>query len=199
MKRRNRVRVVLVVALLLMATVAASGAAPTESASESGTSAEMTGSAAAPATAAALTDDSPAQATDGGSGGSGGVPDEPGGSSVEPMTACFTGDGYPISIGETGAALDALVHLSVLTDPEVGNEFGIEAAGTLADDSIVTLAAGVRLTAREAITGGVDPFAAFDILYAYELRLPMFGGSIDETEYSDSGSPFRSSAGVVPC
>jgi len=115
------------------------------------------------------------------------------------MTACFTGDGYPISIGETGATLDALVHLSVLTDPAVGNEFGIEAAGTLEDDSIVTLAAGVRLTAREAIADGVDPFAAFDILYTYELRLPMFSGSIDETEYRDSGSPFRSSAGVVPC
>ncbi|TKX78883.1 hypothetical protein EXE53_18805 [Halorubrum sp. SD626R] len=165
MKRPDRLRVVVAVALLLAAPGAVSGAA-------------LTG---------------PAQAADDG------LPGDPSDGSVEPMTACFTGDGYPISIGETGATLDALVHLSVLTDPAVGNEFGIEAAGTLEDDSIVTLAAGVRLTAREAIADGVDPFAAFDILYTYELRLPMFSGSIDETEYRDSGSPFRSSAGVVPC
>lgn len=114
-------------------------------------------------------------------------------------TRCFAGAGYPISIGETGATIDAIVHLSVLTDPVVGNEFGLEAAGSIGDEPIVTLAAGVRLTAREAIADGFDPFAAFDVLYAYELRLPMFDGAIDDSEYRDDGSPISSAAGVVPC
>jgi len=114
-------------------------------------------------------------------------------------TRCFAGEGYPISIGEAGATIDAVVHLSVLTDPAVGNEFGLEAAGSIGDDPIVTLAAGVRLTAREAIADGVDPFAAFDVLYAYELRLPMFDGAIGDAEYRDEGSPVTSAAGVVPC
>ncbi|ACM56566.1 DUF7332 family protein [Halorubrum lacusprofundi] len=118
---------------------------------------------------------------------------------VDPPTRCFAGEGYPISIGDGGAAIEALVHLSVLTDPTAGNEFGLEAAGTLDGEPIVTLGAGVRLTAREAIANGVDPFAAFDVLYAYELRLPMFDGSIGDSEYRDEGSPIDSGAGAVPC
>jgi len=116
-----------------------------------------------------------------------------------PPTRCFAGDGYPISIGETGATIDAVVHLSVLTDPAAGNEVGLEAAGALGGDPIVVLAAGVRLTAREAIANGVDPFAAFDVLYVYELTLPMFGGAIGDSEYSDSGSPIESGAGAAAC
>ncbi|WP_144920318.1 DUF7332 family protein [Halorubrum salsamenti] len=118
---------------------------------------------------------------------------------VDPPTRCFAGEGYPISIGDEGPAIEALVHLSVLTDPAAGNEFGMEAAGTLDGDPIVTIGAGARLTAREAVANGVDPFAAFDVLYAYELRLPMFDGSIDDSEYRDDGSPIESSAGAVPC
>lgn len=118
---------------------------------------------------------------------------------VDSPTQCFAGDGYPISIGESGATIDAVIHLSVLTDPAVGNEFGLEAAGSIGDDPVVTLAAGVRLTAREAIADGIDPFAAFDVLYTYELRLPMFDGAIDDPQYSDEGSPITSAAGAVPC
>ena len=116
-----------------------------------------------------------------------------------PLTQCFAGDGYPISIGDHGATIDAVVHLSVITDPSVGNEFGIEAAGALDDDQIITLATGVRLTAREAIADGFNPFSAFDVLYTYELRLPMFDGAIGESEYQDEGSPITSAAGAVPC
>jgi len=116
---------------------------------------------------------------------------------VGPPTQCFAGEGYPISIGGDGPAIEALVHLSVLTDRAAGNEFGLEAAGMLAGEPIVTLGAGVRLTAREAIVNGVDPFAAFDVLYAYELRLPMFDGSIDDSKYSEDGSPIGSGAGPV--
>ncbi|EMA63140.1 DUF7332 family protein [Halorubrum lipolyticum] len=118
---------------------------------------------------------------------------------LDPPTRCFAGEGYPISIGDEGPAIEALVHLSVLTDPAAGNEFGLEAAGTLDGEPIVTLGAGVRLTAREAVADGVDPFAAFDVLYAYELRLPMFDGSIGDSEYRDEGSPIESGAGAVPC
>jgi hypothetical protein len=125
--------------------------------------------------------------------------DGPNGDAVAPPTRCFAGDGYPLSIGETGATIDAIVHLSVLTDPAAGNEFGLEAAGTLDDDPVVTLAAGVRLTAREAVANGVDPFAAFDVLYAYELNLPMFGGAIDDAEYRDDGPPIESGAGTADC
>ena len=136
--------------------------------------------------------------TDDGAPGVGADGDAPGGAAASP-TGCFAGDGYPISIGETGATIDAIVHLSVLTDPAAGNEFGLEAAGTLDDDPVVTLAAGVRLTAREAVANGVDPFAAFDVLYAYELNLPMFGGAIDDAEYRDDGPPIESGAGTADC
>jgi hypothetical protein len=144
-----------------------------------------------------------AQASDGATQTDGGAPggadgDAPGGAAASP-TGCFAGDGYPISIGETGATIDAIVHLSVLTDPAAGNEFGLEAAGTLDGDPVVTLAAGVRLTAREAVANGVDPFAAFDVLYAYELNLPMFGGAVDDAEYRDDGPPIESGAGTADC
>ncbi|TKX55743.1 hypothetical protein EXE42_01735 [Halorubrum sp. SP3] len=120
---------------------------------------------------------------------------------ITPITRCFSGEGYPISIGggKGGATMAAVIHLSVLTDPAAGNEFGLETAGRLGDESIVTLAAGVRLTAREAFANGVDPFAAFDVLYTYELRLPMFEGAVGDAEYEDDGSPIGSSAGAVAC
>lgn len=123
------------------------------------------------------------------------------GSEVAPITRCFSGSGYPISIGgdEGGATMRTVVHLSVLTDPRAGNEFGIETAGRLDGASIVTLAAGVRLTGREAIADGFDPFAAFDVLYTYELRFPMFTGSVGDADYEDDGSPIGSSAGAVDC
>ena len=122
-------------------------------------------------------------------------------SEVGRLTRCFSGDGYPISIGdgEGGATMATVIHLSVLTDPGAGNEFGIETAGELDGEPIVTLAAGVRLTGREAIANGFDPFAAFDVLYAYDLRLPMFEGSIGDAGYEDDGSPIDSSAGAVAC
>ena len=117
------------------------------------------------------------------------------------LTRCFSGDGYPVSIGGDGggATMATVIHLSVLTDPGAGNEFGIEAAGELDGEPIVTLAAGVRLTGREAIANGFDPFAAFDVLYTYDLRLPMFEGSIGDADYEDDGSPIDSSAGAVTC
>ena len=120
---------------------------------------------------------------------------------VPPITRCFSGTGYPISIGgdQGGATMETVIHLSVLTDPGAGNEFGIETAGRLDGEPIVTLAAGVRLTGREAIADGLDPFAAFDVLYTYELRLPMFAGAVGDADYEDDGSPIDSSAGAVAC
>ena len=120
---------------------------------------------------------------------------------VPPITRCFSGTGYPISIGDAGggATMETVIHLSVLTDPRAGNEFGIETAGRLGGDPIVTLAAGVRLTGREAIANGIDPFAAFDVLYTYEMRLPMFAGSVGDADYADDGSPIESSAGAIAC
>jgi len=175
--------VALAAALLLVSALAASGAAVGVGAAQAGVGAAQAGG--------------PAQmggAPDGGADG-----DAPVGDAAASPTGCFAGDGYPISIGETGATIDAIVHLSVLTDPAAGNEFGLEAAGTLDDDPVVTLAAGVRLTAREAVANGVDPFAAFDVLYAYELNLPMFGGAIDDAEYRDDGPPIESGAGTADC
>ncbi|MFC7324029.1 hypothetical protein ACFQMF_05460 [Halorubrum rutilum] len=172
----------LTTALLLVSALAASGAVVGGGAAQAGVGAAQAGG--------------PAQMGGTSGGGPGG---DGSGGDVTPPTRCFAGDGYPISIGETGATIDAVVHLSVLTDPAAGNEFGLEAAGTLDGDPVVTLAAGVRLTAREAVVNGVDPFAAFDVLYAYELNLPMFGGAIDDAEYRDDGPPIESGAGIADC
>lgn len=192
MERASRTRTLAAtVALLLVATAVATAA----------TGAVAGGGAGAADPAAASATDSVADtpgSTDSGEYGPV-AQTAPDGDRSAAATGCFAGDGYPISIGDEGATIDALVHLSVLTDPAVGNEFGIEAAGAVGDDRIVTLAAGVRLTAREAIADGLDPFEAFDILYTYELRLPMFDGTIGDSEYRDEGSPVSSSAGVDPC
>ncbi|MFC5134606.1 MULTISPECIES: DUF7332 family protein [Haloferacaceae] len=118
---------------------------------------------------------------------------------VGPLTECFAGEGYPLAIGDPPATIDALVHVSVLTDPAAGDEFGVELAGTLDGEAIVTLAAGVRLDAPGLVATGIDPFAAFDLLYAYELRLPMFDGTIGETTYEEDRPPVGSAAGAVPC
>jgi hypothetical protein len=175
------------IALLVVTATVASGAIVVGAAA--------TGVAAAE-TAAADADETPAGEALAGDGGGG---QASGDDQVESPARCFSGKGYPIGIGDGQTKIATILHLSVLTDPAAGNEFGLEAAGTIAEDPIVTLAAGVRLTARDAIANGVDPFAAFDVLYAYELRLPMFDGAIDESDYRDDGSPIDSSATPVPC
>ena len=169
--------------LLLVASVGAAGAA--------GTAGAAGGLAASDRVAHASTDGSAAVGP--------GVDADDG--RVAPITRCFTGDGYPISIGgdEGGASMQTVIHLSVLTDPAAGNEFGVETAGRIDGEPIVTLAAGVRLTARRAVADGIDPFAAFDVLYTYELRLPMFDGAVGDADYEDDGSPIDSSAGAVAC
>ncbi|ELZ61429.1 MULTISPECIES: DUF7332 family protein [Halorubrum] len=189
MTRSHRARVgVLALALLLVAASVGGGAvAGGASASASGTANHVSGAA----THASVASDGPETVGPGLDGN---------GSEVGPITRCFTGEGYPISIGgEGGATMEAVLHLSVLTDSGAGNEFGLETAGSLDGEPIVTLAAGVRLTAREAIANGVDPFAAFDVLYTYDLRLPMFEGAVGDAGYEDDGSPIDSSAGAVAC
>lgn len=186
--RRTRVRALALALLLLAASLAAGAvageaAAPGAAPHASGptTHASVAGSAAGPATVGPGVDENRSESA--------------------PITRCFTGTGYPISIGDGagGATMETVVHLSVLTDPGAGNEFGVESVGRLDGESVVTLAAGVRLTARQAIADGIDPFAAFDVLYAYELRLPMFAGAIGDADYEDDGSPIESSAGAVDC
>ena len=118
---------------------------------------------------------------------------------VGPITECFAGTGYPLVIGDPPTTIDALVHLSVLTDPDSGGELGAELAGTMNDERIVTLAAGVQLNRVGLLATGVDPFAAFDILYTYEFRLPMFDGLIDASSYEADGPPVSGAAGTVPC
>ena len=116
-----------------------------------------------------------------------------------PPTTCFVGEGYPLSIGNGSATIDAVVHASVLTDPAAGDEFGVELAGSLDGDPLVTLAAGVRVDAPGLITNGTNPFTAFDLLYAYELRLPMFDGIVGDSEHREDRPPVGSAAGTVPC
>ena len=118
---------------------------------------------------------------------------------AEALTRCFAGEGYPLTIGDPPTTIDAVVHLSVLTDASNGGEFGVELAGTNRDAQIVTLAAGVRLNRIGLLATGVNPFAAFDVLYTYELRLPMFDGVIAETTYEEDRPPVSSAAGAVPC
>ncbi|WP_423997730.1 DUF7332 family protein [Halorubrum trapanicum] len=180
--QRTRVRA-LALALLLLAAILGAGAVAGQPATTGATATQsaVEGPAVGPATAGPGVD---ADRTE-----------------VPPITRCFTGSGYPISIGdgEGGATMETVVHLSVLTDPGAGNEFGVETAGRLDGEPIVVLAAGVRLTARQAIADGIDPFAAFDVLYTYELQLPMFAGAVGDADYEDDGSPIESSAGAVDC
>ncbi|MDV7349432.1 hypothetical protein R3751_06525 [Halorubrum distributum] len=180
--RRTRVRALALALLLLAASLGAGAVAGQAAASgETATQSAAEGPAAGPSTVGPGVD---ADRTE-----------------VAPITRCFTGSGYPISIGdgEGGATMETVVHLSVLTDPGAGNEFGVETAGRLDGEPIVALAAGVRLTGREAIANGFDPLAAFDVLYTYELQLPMFAGSVGDADYEDDGSPIESSAGAVDC
>jgi hypothetical protein len=182
MTRPSRTRVVVALSLLLVAAgVGLTGASAMSERTVDAPTAERAGAPAAV--------------------GSGGPGDEPNGGRAAPITRCLSGDGGPASIGGGGggAAMETVIHLSVLTDPAAGNEFGVESAGLLDGEPIVVLAAGVRLTARQAITDGVDPFAAFDVLYTYELRLPMFDGAVGDADYEDDGSPIDSGAGAVDC
>lgn len=190
MSRRPRARAVALSLLLVAATAGVGGGGAVGQPERPGAAA--VGSAAHSLASAESATPGPATVGPGGDANR---------SEVGRLTRCFSGDGYPISIGggEGGATMAAVVHLSVLTDPGAGNEFGVETAGELDGEPIVTLAAGVRLTGREAIANGFDPLAAFDVLYTYELQLPMFAGAVGDADYEDDGSPIDSSAGAVAC
>lgn len=116
-----------------------------------------------------------------------------------PLTGCFAGEGYALDIGDGAATIDSLVHMSILTDPTNGNEFGVELAGRINDDEIITLAAGVQLSRSGLLEDGINPFAAFDLLYNYTFELPMFTGHIDQSTYTETTPPLTSAAGEVKC
>jgi len=118
---------------------------------------------------------------------------------TEPLTGCFAGNGHALDIGNGSATIDGLVHASILTDLSNGNEFGVELAGQINDDEIITLAAGVRLSRSGILEDGVNPFAAFDLLYNYNFQLPMFTGMIDQSTYTETTPPLTSAAGEVEC
>lgn len=120
-------------------------------------------------------------------------------SDTEPLTGCFAGDGHALNIGDGPATIDGLVHASILTDPTNGNEFGVELAGQINDDQIISLAAGVQLSRSGLLEDGVNPFAAFDLLYNYNFELPMFNGMIGQSTYSETTPPLTSAAGEVEC
>ncbi|CDK38212.1 hypothetical protein [Halorubrum sp. AJ67] len=118
---------------------------------------------------------------------------------TEPLTGCFAGSGHALDIGNRSATIDGLVHASILTDPTNGNEFGVELAGQINDYEIISLAAGVRLSRSGLLEDGVNPFAAFDLLYNYNFQLPMFTGMIDQSAYTETTPPLTSAAGEVEC
>lgn len=122
-------------------------------------------------------------------------------SPAQPMssTGCFRGKGHQFRIGESPGTIDSAIHLSVLTNPADGSEFGLESVGDLEQGRVVTLAAGVRVSGSDVIESGGNPFAGFDLIYRYELDLPMFDGRVNQSTYSDDRPPVESGVGVVDC
>ena len=129
------------------------------------------------------------------------VPAADSSSAVAPVNgACFPGDGYRFDIGTEGPRIVAVLHLSVFTDPLNPGAFGVELSGTALNQSIVSLQAGVRY---DGVDGPgqllADPFAPFEYVFDYRMRLPMFASAdVGPSEY-ESEKPFSGPVERAEC
>ncbi|MFC7128809.1 DUF7332 family protein [Haloferax chudinovii] len=103
---------------------------------------------------------------------------------------CFSGEGHQFDIGGEGAGIDLAVFLSVFENLGGEGGFGMEASGSIGNDSIVQLRAGVAFDGVGPAAAFLsNPFSRFSVVYDYSMRLPMFADSGIESSYEDDGSP----------
>jgi len=103
---------------------------------------------------------------------------------------CFSGEGHQFDIGGEGAGIDLVVFLSVFENLGGEGGFGMEASGSIGNDSIVQLRAGVAFDGVGPAAAFLsNPFSRFSVVYDYSMRLPMFADSGIESSYEDDGSP----------
>ncbi|WP_449267270.1 DUF7332 family protein [Halalkaliarchaeum desulfuricum] len=118
-----------------------------------------------------------------------------------PDSGCFAGEGRAFSIGTEGPRIAMRLHLSVLTDLGEPGSFGVELAGSTGQFDVVHLVAGVQFAGVEDADRFLrDPFQAFDLVYTYELRLPMLADTpgVDPVHTEDE-PPVDGPVGVADC
>jgi len=107
-----------------------------------------------------------------------------------PTSPCFPGEGHQFDIGGEGAGIDLVVFLSMFENLGGEGGFGMEAGGSVGNDSIVQLRAGVAFDGVGPAAAFLsDPFSRFSVVYDYSMNLPMFADSGIESSYEDDGSP----------
>ncbi|MCO8265966.1 DUF7332 family protein [Haloferax prahovense] len=107
-----------------------------------------------------------------------------------PTSPCFPGEGHQFDIGGEGAGIDLVVFLSMFENLGGEGGFGMEAGGSVGNDSIVQLRAGVAFDGIGPVSAFLsNPFSRFSVVYDYSMDLPMFADSGVESSYEDDGSP----------
>ncbi|WP_410765298.1 hypothetical protein [Haloferax sp. DFSO60] len=99
---------------------------------------------------------------------------------------CFAGEGHQFDIGGNGAGIDLVVFLSLFENLGGEGGFGMEAHGTIGNQSIIQLRAGVSFDGVGPLRHFLsNPFARFSIVSNFSMDLPMFAGTGVESSYSD--------------
>ncbi|WP_336025476.1 DUF7332 family protein [Halobellus salinisoli] len=101
---------------------------------------------------------------------------------------CFPGGGHDLGIGDGNPHIDVTVHTSLFTSAPP-SALGLSARGVALDSDIVELRTGVVF---EGVPDGASVDAvwnAFAILFDYQLSLPMFADSVDDSTYEPTGGP----------
>lgn len=119
----------------------------------------------------------------------------------ETAAECFPGDGYEFQIGSQGPQIDAIVHLSLLSNLGAPGTLGIEMAGSTASDHILTLRTGVIFEGVDSASNfTADPLAYFSLAFEYDFQLPMFADATGEDfTLEDDGAPFDAPIGDAAC
>ncbi len=102
---------------------------------------------------------------------------------------CLPDGGRDLTIGDGNPHIDVTIHTSLVTDPSPPSALGLAARGVALDADIVQLRTGVLL---ERAPGGISTDAVWDslvVLFDYQLSLPMFTGSVDDSTYEPTEGP----------
>ncbi|MFC7204237.1 hypothetical protein ACFQJC_11985 [Haloferax namakaokahaiae] len=99
---------------------------------------------------------------------------------------CFAGEGHQFDIGGNGAGIDLVVFLSLFENLGGAGGFGMEAHGSIGNQSIIQLRAGVSFDGVGSLGKFLsNPFSRFSIVSNFSMDLPMFAGTGVESSYSD--------------
>ena len=109
--------------------------------------------------------------------------------SADDERRCFPAGGHDLTIGDGNPHINVTIHTSLFTSPAPPSALGLSARGVALEADIVELRTGVLFEADPENLAASAVWDSFVVLFDYQLSLPMFADSFDDSTYEPTDGP----------